>query len=202
VLADSAGPISACINTALVACGFRAREPESLHRYIGPPLAHAFAELTGEPASGDVVKGCVAAYRDVYPSVSIRDTRVFAGVPEMLGAVGSRHPLGVATSKPRAYAEPLIEALGLRTFFAVIAAPGLSLLGESKTQTVGAALAALGADWGAMVGDRNVDMAAAVAHGLLAVGALWGMGSVAELREAGADVLVDAPAGLLEVLVL
>jgi phosphoglycolate phosphatase len=188
------------MNAALVACGFEAREPASLHRYIGPPLAWAFAELTGEPADGPVVADCVAAYRDVYPEVSIRDTRVFTGVPEMLDALGSRYPLGVATSKPRAYAEPLIEALGLRGFFAVVAAPDLSVLGESKTETVGAALAALGACGGAMVGDRNVDMVAAVAHGLRAVGATWGMGSVTELRGAGADELVDTPAGLLDVL--
>jgi phosphoglycolate phosphatase len=47
-----------------------------------------------------------------------------------------------------------------------------------------------------MVGDRHVDMHAARSHGLRAVGATWGFGGADELREAGADVLVDAPADL------
>ena len=47
-----------------------------------------------------------------------------------------------------------------------------------------------------MVGDRHVDMAAAHAHGLRAVGVTWGIGSADELRSAGADVLVSEPAEL------
>ncbi len=47
-----------------------------------------------------------------------------------------------------------------------------------------------------MVGDRHVDMEAARAHGLRAVGVTWGFGTAEELRAAGADVLVDTPAEL------
>ena len=47
-----------------------------------------------------------------------------------------------------------------------------------------------------MVGDRHVDIEAAHAHGLRAVGVPWGIGSEAELREAGADVLIASPAEL------
>jgi len=47
-----------------------------------------------------------------------------------------------------------------------------------------------------MVGDRGTDVAAARAHGLEAVGVLWGYGSPAELAEAGAERLVAHPAEL------
>jgi phosphoglycolate phosphatase len=77
-------------------------------------------------------------------------------------------------------------------------APELDLHVESKTATVAKALAALRADGlpAAMVGDRYVDMQAAHAHGLRAVGVTWGFGTVAELRDAGADVVVAEPADL------
>ena len=42
--------------------------------------------------------------------------------------------------------------------------------------------------------------AALVAHGITTIGALWGIGSEAELRDAGADHLVDSPARLAAVL--
>ena len=51
-----------------------------------------------------------------------------------------------------------------------------------------------------MVGDRRPDMLAAREHGLLAVGVTWGFGSVEELTEAGAEVLVDQPDELVAVL--
>lgn len=44
-----------------------------------------------------------------------------------------------------------------------------------------------------MVGDRDVDMAAARHHGAFALGALWGYGSREELAGAGAQALLDLP---------
>jgi len=46
------------------------------------------------------------------------------------------------------------------------------------------ALAALGCHAAAMVGDRSFDVEAARAHGLLAIGVTWGIGSAAELEQA------------------
>jgi phosphoglycolate phosphatase len=46
------------------------------------------------------------------------------------------------------------------------------------------------------VGDREHDVIGAHAHGLIAIGALWGYGSREELTAAGADMLVQTPAEL------
>ena len=51
-----------------------------------------------------------------------------------------------------------------------------------------------------MVGDSGVDMAAAKAAGLRAVGVSWGYRSVAELQAGGADVIIEQPAQLLDLL--
>ena len=52
------------------------------------------------------------------------------------------------------------------------------------------------ADEAIMVGDRRYDIAGAHANGLRAIGVLWGYGARQELEEAGADLLVAAPADL------
>jgi phosphoglycolate phosphatase len=144
------------------------------------------------------VAACIASYRSVYAEVSLRDTPTYPGVPEALEAIGAvpGRRLAVATSKPRAFAEPLLEALGLRRHFEAVAAPELDLHVQSKTETVAAALKVFGSAPGAMVGDRHVDMAAAHAHGLRAVGVTWGFGTADELREARADVIADTPGAL------
>jgi phosphoglycolate phosphatase len=197
VLVDSRGPISSCINHALAAHGLPERDPADLYRYIGPPLLHAFAELLAQPVESPAVARCAETYRERYADASLTETAVTPGIADVLGALrdGGRR-LGVATSKPRPFAEPLLDVLGMRAYFDVVAGPELDASGEDKITTVGAALRALGADRGAMVGDRSFDMLAARAHGLRAVGVGWGIGSRAELEAAGAERIVATPAEL------
>jgi phosphoglycolate phosphatase len=107
VLVDSRGPITACINHALVAHGLAVRPREALVKFIGPPLASAFAELTGEPPDSPLVASCVGAYRTRYADVSLRETTVVPGIARVLTELGRRYRLAVATSKPVAFAEPL-----------------------------------------------------------------------------------------------
>jgi phosphoglycolate phosphatase len=197
VLVDSRGPISSCINHALAAHGLPERDPADLYRYIGPPLLHAFAELLAQPIESPAVARCAETYRERYADASLTETAVTPGIADVLGTLrdGGRR-LGVATSKPRPFAEPLLDVLGMRAYFDVVAGPELDASGEDKITTVGAALRALGADRGAMVGDRSFDMLAARAHGLRAVGVGWGIGSRAELEAAGAERIVATPAEL------
>ena len=197
VLVDSRGPISSCINHALVAHGQPERDPAELYRYIGPPLLHAFAELLGRPVESPAVAQCAATYRERYADASLTETAVTPGIADVLAALrDDGRCLGVATSKPRPFAEPLLEVLGMRAYFDVVAGPELDASGEDKTTTVGAALRALGAHAGAMVGDRSFDMVAARALGLRAIGVGWGIGSRAELEDAGAERIVATPAEL------
>jgi phosphoglycolate phosphatase len=188
VLVDSRVPFARCVNAALERHSLPARPEAELHRFLGPPL-HATFEALG---AGEQTQSCVDAYRERYRECAAQETPVFDGVPEMLSSL--RVPLGVATSKPRALAEPLLEALGLRDRFAVVAGPSLDAEGEGKGVTLGRALAFLPA--AAMVGDRRYDMAAAREHGLRAVGVLWGIGDEQELLEAGAHALARTPAEL------
>jgi len=197
VLADSRAAITSCLNDALEAHGFARRPPAELYRHIGPPLGLAFAEMTGEPPDSALVAACIATYRERYATVSLTDTVVTPGIADVLAALAADgRPLAVATSKPRPFAEPLLEALGLREYFAVVAGPTFDLRAESKTETVGAALRALGTASGAMVGDRSFDMVGARAHGLRAIGVGWGIGSREELERAGADEIIATPADL------
>ena len=190
------------MNHALAEAGREPVPPESLYPLIGPSLSYGFASLLAVDPDDPEVAACIASYRAVYAEVSLRDTPTYPGVPEALAEIAAAVPgrrLAVATSKPRAFAEPLIAALGFADAFEAIFAPELDLHVESKTQTVARALEALAvpaATPATMVGDRHVDVAAAHAHGLRAVGVTWGFGTPDELRTAGADVLVDSPADL------
>jgi phosphoglycolate phosphatase len=198
VLADSRGPIARHMNAALLARGHDPVPEERLHPYIGPSLSFGFTDLLGLAPDDPEIAALIEAYRAGYAESGLRETRAFDGIADALAVVGEGRRLGVATSKPRPYAEPLIEMLGLSPFFEAIFAPDLDIHVQSKTETVAAAMRTFGSVPATMVGDRHVDMEAAHVHGLRAVGVTWGIGSESELRDAGADVLVASPAELAD----
>jgi phosphoglycolate phosphatase len=200
VLVDSYLAVTGAINAALVEHGLAAREPAELRHFIGPPTFTAFSELTGEPPESDAVAAIVTTYRERYAAVYLTSTPVFEGVVPMLEELSARMPLAVATSKSVLFAEPLLDALGLDRYFAVIAAAAADDTADDKTAIVARALHALGRPGAVMVGDRSFDIVAARAHGLPAIGVSWGIGSVEELRAAGASVIVDDPGELVALL--
>jgi phosphoglycolate phosphatase len=170
-----------------------------LLKFIGPPLAGAFAELTGQPADSAIVSSSVQAYRVRYADVSLRETIVVPGIVPVLERLGPLHRLAVATSKPLVFAEPLLEAVGLRGYFEVCAGPELTASGEDKAVTIAAALRGLDSTRAIMVGDRSLDVVAARRCGLSSIAITWGIGSVQELRSADPDVIIDVPDQLLGV---
>jgi len=202
VLVDSRVAISRSMNHALRACGLRAWPEERLHPLIGPPLHDAFAEvLAWQGGDPELVDACVARYRERYTTACVEETLANAGIAEALEELTGRLALGVATSKPEAYAVPILETLDMARFFGPVVGPSLNARGEPKTRTVARALEALAATGPvAMVGDRLHDVVAGRANGLTTVGVTWGIGSEAELRDAGADHLVESPAELTDLL--
>ena len=204
VLVDSRAAIAASINHALRRLGLPPAPEASLYRFIGPPLAAAFRTLLAElGADPEDAPRAVALYRERYRDRCVAETPLVPGVREALGALHGRLPLAVATSKPVAFAEPILRARGLADLFECIEGPSLDPAGEPKATTVGRALRRLGLEplapgEAVLVGDRRHDAEAARAHGLVPVGVAWGIGSEAELREAGAVRILRTPVELEE----
>lgn len=199
-LVDSRVAISRCLNLGLEAVGARPREATDLHHLIGPPLHESFvALLAEEDLEPGLAPRCVAAYREAYRDISLTDTRTFPAVPEAVARLGSQLTLAVVTSKPAAFAEPILRAVGLRDAFVAVHAPSLQARAEPKADTLARALAdvapTVAPSATAMVGDRHHDVDAGQACGTRTVGVTWGIGSREEL--AHADHVVDDPGQLV-----
>jgi phosphoglycolate phosphatase len=193
VLIDSLASITACMNAALERMGRPTRAPEELRRWIGPPLEVGAAALLGsdDPAT---IAAFAGVYRERYARTCVAETTPMPGLREVLGALASRWPLAVATSKPEVYARPILAGLGVAALFVPegICGRSLALDRAGKAEVVARALARLGvADGVVMVGDRSHDVVGAAAHGLPTIGVLHGMGARAELEAAGARWIVD-----------
>jgi phosphoglycolate phosphatase len=196
VLVDSRTPITTSLNHALGEAGAEPLPPEDLYRFIGPALADVFAELLGEARESERVVACVASYRAHYGDESLRSTTLVPGIAAVLDGFAGRR-IGIASSKPIAFSEPILEQLGIRDRFEVVAGPDLNPFGETKTTTIATALDTLGRP-AVMVGDRSHDVVGAHANGIPCVGVAWGIGTVAELEAAGADAIADRPGDLAQ----
>jgi phosphoglycolate phosphatase len=194
VLVDSRAPFARSVNSALTAQGLPARPEQELHQYLGPPLHRTFQALVGEQS---LVQPCVDSYRARYREMAASETTVFPGIREILDELSEHLPLLIATSKPRALAEPLLQSLDLRRFFAAVIGPELDAENEQKAVTIGRAMLELPPRaHPVMVGDRKHDIVAAHAHDIRAIGVLWGIGSEVELVTAGADAIAQTPVEL------
>lgn len=193
VLIDSRAAITGCMNDALEAVGLPRHDPRELERYIGPPQLESFTELAG----ADLARAIQVEYRRRYATKSLTETVLMPGMLDVVAELATRSRLGIATSKPQAYAEPLVERLGLAEHFEVVIGPDLEVDVEPKSVTVARALETMGVAGPPLVGDRKHDVEAALANGMACVGVLWGIGSEAELRAAGASAIVSDPEELL-----
>ncbi len=197
-LLDSAGGIVAGFRHALTSVGFESPSDELLRSDLGPPVGHYFTSLgLGE----DRLAEAVAAYHRYYRAVGMHEAQAYPGIVELLDHRPPGLSLGTATAKRTDAAEAILEAHGLAEYFAVI--NGTDDRRTTKAETIAYTLDRLGDPDPAtviMVGDRHSDIAGGQECGLFSVGVTWGYGQRAELVEAGADVLIDRPEELLELL--
>jgi phosphoglycolate phosphatase len=197
-LTDPRDGITRSIAHALERMGHAVPPLDTLTFAIGPPLRASLARLM-DNEEHDVVERAIAHYRERFADVGLFENAPYAGIEDALQSL-SHERLYVATSKPQVYAERIVGHFGLERFF--IAVHGCELDGtrEDKRDLLDHLMAHHGIRPrdAIMIGDRGADMRAAVHHGVGALGVRWGYGSEDELREAGAELLSDAPADLPE----
>lgn len=163
-LIDSSEAIVECFEFALRQTGHSPGDPQLIRRNIGTSLERMFSLFT----NGDTTQ-LVRLYRERYGQVFLEKTYLLPGVMETLDTLSERgYRLGVATTKPRYFAEPILENLGIRRFFGTVAGGEEVARLKPAPDLLQLALSRLGApgDETFYVGDHPVDVEAARSAGL------------------------------------
>lgn len=193
-LTESGIGITRSIAHALTEMGRPVPGQAELDNCIGPSLWEVFAGFGMDRAEQD---RAVALYRERYTTVGLFENRVYDGVPEMLkrlrktGAV-----LCLATAKPHAYARKITAHFGLAPHLTHEFGSELDGTRSAKADLIAHILAETGADPARafMMGDRDKDVAGALANNVTLIGAGWGYGQPGELAAAGAALIAATPA--------
>jgi phosphoglycolate phosphatase len=192
-LTDPAPGIIGSCRYALQRLGQDVPEPESLGWIIGPPLRDSFARLLTGSATPEAA---LALYRERYRAGGMLEATLYAGIVPMLESLHRITPrLILCTSKPHVFARPILAHFGLAPFFTAVYGAELDGRHDDKGDLIAHLLEEESIDpaHACMIGDRLFDVRGAGRHGIPTIGALWGYGGEAELREAGAVSLCATP---------
>jgi phosphoglycolate phosphatase len=182
-LSDSAPGILASLRRAFADVGVPEPDEATMRSLLGPPFYEALRPLFG----ADRVPAIIDAYRSYYDTAMF-NTRVYDGMVDVLADLRARGvTLAVATSKPEAYAVPIVEHLGVAGYFRTIGGDALDGSRDTKAKVIASVLERLGSPDPAgvlMLGDRSHDVDGARAHGIDCLGAGWGYARTGELADA------------------
>ena len=185
---DTVDGITKSIQYALKKHGIDADLP-ALRCFAGPPLIEKFMEVYA--VSEEEAEQLVVDFRERYVPVGVYESKPFPGIRELtekLHAAGKQ--VGIATSKPQAMAELLLERAGLRECFDAVVGSDPGLNNNAKWQVVQRAMLACSADRETTVlaGDTRYDAAGAAQAGIACIGVRWGYAAEGELEAAGVPI--------------
>lgn len=198
-LTDPYQGITRCIVHALVTMGRPSPPPMSLRWCIGPPLKKSFEKLLASD-DDNLTEEALSIYRERFGSVGLYENEVYEDIPETLKALQEHdHRLYLATSKPRVYAERIIDHFGLNQYFSGVYGSELDGTRSDKSSLISHILhrESITPTVAAMIGDREYDMIGAKENGISGFGVLWGFGTKDELEAAGASTCIRNPGELI-----
>lgn len=197
-LTDPYEGITKSIIHALTSLGRPSPPPDDLLWCIGPPLKSSFSILL-ETEDETLVERAMTIYRERFGSIGLFENKVYVGIPEALKSLREMgHTLHLATSKPRVFAQRIVDHFDLNQYFNSIHGSELDGTRTDKASLIAYILQseALDSPTTAMIGDRKHDMIGAKANGVPGFGVLWGFGSKTELTDSGAGACIQTPSDL------
>ncbi len=197
-LFDAEEGIVSSVVKAMEEMGLEIPQGAQLRQVVGPPLRYSFHDLLNVPP--ERLDEAADRYARIFRSEGMYRYSVYPGIRTMLRVLKENGIyVALASSKPRDLCEHILRYYGLRHYFDRVIGETDSHAKLGKPEMIRRALPEH-YERAAMVGDRLYDMEGARIAGVDGIGAVYGCGSVEELQNAGATLLVNDADELRELL--
>jgi phosphoglycolate phosphatase len=187
--------ITRCLNYGLERLGYRPLQGDEIRPFVGPP----FRDSLPQRFPGIDVEHTLRLYRERYDQHGWLENDLYDGIEDEIRKLYTRgFTIALCTSKPRIFAERIIEHFRLTRYFNGIHGPELDGRFDKKTELLKHLVDHynVAPENALMIGDRDKDVEAARFAGTHSLGVLWGFGSREELHTAGAIRIIDTPSTL------
>ena len=195
-LVDTARDLSQALNAVLAEAGREAVPPARVRHTVGGGawgmVERGFA-LTGEPLAAAEVDRWTAAFLRHYRAHLSDLSRPFPGVRETLEALAAEHAvMAVCTNKSVEASRRLLRDLELDGFFGAVLGGDSLAVRKPDPEHLAATIRAVGGEPAnaVMVGDSEIDVAAARNLGVPAIAVAYGYAAV-PAAELGADAVIE-----------
>jgi phosphoglycolate phosphatase len=201
--ADTAPDLGGALNRQRVARGLAPLALEAIRPYASAGargLLRAGFDLAPGDADYETMRDEFLA---LYENALCRDSRLFAGIPELVSALESQGlEWGIVTNKAARFTLPLLDALGVRSRARCVVSGDTCPQPKPHPAPLLAASAALGIEPAACiyVGDDERDTQASLAAGMRSVVARYGYLGGRPWELWGAHAAIEAPLDLLDLL--
>jgi len=199
-LVDSLDDIASALGGAMGDAGLPAPPALTVRAWIGDGARNLVVRAVEGRADVDAV---LASFRERYRAAPVVKTQLYAGLAAALDALAAPgRSFAILSNKPHDLTKVIADRLLSAWPFAAVFGQrtGMPLKPDPAAALVAADELGVSPARCAFVGDSGVDIETARAAEMRAIGVTWGFRPRAELEAAGADVIVDRPAELLEVI--
>lgn len=201
-LVDTAPDLVRALNATLVAEGEAPLDYASVRPHVSNGAGALLRLAWGEAVAADESARLHRAFLDRYAADIARESRLFPGMAELLGALRARSwQWGVVTNKPAWLTEPLLDALDLRRHAACVVSGDTLTARKPDPAPILHACQLIGSDAAhtIYVGDAERDIIAGRSAGTRTLVALFGyIEPGADPHAWGADALLEQPGDLLQ----
>lgn len=188
--------IARCLNYALERMDYPLLSDAEVLPFVGPP----FRDSLPAAFPGIDVEHALRLYRERYEHTGWQENALYHGVQDAIHALHLQgFTIALCTSKPRIFAERIIDHFELGRYFDGVHGPEIDGRFDRKTDLLEHLMGhyAVAPHNAVMIGDRDKDVEAALHVGAHSLGVLWGFGSHDELHGAGAKRIITTPAELI-----
>ena len=200
-LADTIADLAFAVNTALAGRNLPTHDIPEVKLMVGNGFRNlvrlALPEARRTEAYIEELRAEASAIYEVH---TLDNTRPYPGIPELLAELGRRDiSRAVLSNKPDTLTHRVIEGLFPGAGFAVVRGerPEFPRKPDPASALDIANRLGFPARDVCYLGDSDVDMVTARNAGMFSVGAAWGFRGAAELKAAGAGLVIDAPRDIL-----
>ena len=189
-LADTWRDIATALNRTLRDAGLPPATAQDVRNWVGHGIQPLLRHAAGASADSTAL---LEPFRLHYAACCHDTTTLYAGVASALDRLADA-TLAILSNKPGRFLAQIVEGLGIGDRFDAVVGGDVLPVAKPDPATIAHVIHLVGpAERVWMVGDSAVDIDTGRAFGARTVGCTWGLRPVEELRQAGAQVLVDHP---------